>query len=202
MGRPARIDRDQVLTGALALADEEGLDALTMSALAERLGVTTMALYRHVTNKADLLDGVVELLLTEFPPPPSDLPWPERLASLATEIRISARRHPSVFPLLLQRPAATAEARRTRNTVNQALREAGVPDERIAQVERLVSTAILGFAVSEVAGRFRNQSRRQLDMDFAVLQGLLADFIQSQRQRGVRENSAPNIAPEPRQIDG
>ena len=67
MGRPARIDRGQVLAEALALADEEGLEALTMTALAERLGVTPMALYRHVANKADLLDGVVEVLLTEFP---------------------------------------------------------------------------------------------------------------------------------------
>jgi AcrR family transcriptional regulator len=58
-----------------------------MGAAAERLGVTPMALYRHVANKADLLDGVVELLLTEFQPPPSELPWPERLATLAGNIR-------------------------------------------------------------------------------------------------------------------
>jgi len=166
--------------GALALADEEGLDALTMSALAERLGVTPMALYRHVANKADLLDGVVELLLTEFPPPPSELPWPERLATLSGNIRESARRHPSVFPLLLQRPAATAQARRTRQGVYVALEDAGVPTDRIALVERLISTAILGFAVSEVGGRFRNRSRRQLDLDFEVLQTVLGRFIESE----------------------
>lgn len=183
MGRSARINRDQVLAGALALADEEGLGALTMSALAERLGVSTMAVYRHVTNKEDLLDGVVELLLTEFPSP-TDRPWPERLASLAADIRRTARRHPTVFPLLLQRPATTTQARRTRNAVNHALDEAGVPEDRIAQVERLVSTAILGFAVSEVAGRFRYQSRRQLDADFEALQALLADFIESQSRGG------------------
>jgi len=194
MGRPARIDRAQVLAGALALADERGIDALTMGAVAERVGVSTMALYRHVANKADLLDGVVELLLTEFPPPPSDRPWQERLASLAANIRTSARRHPSVFPLLLQRPAITAQARITRNVVNQALGEAGVPEDRIPQVERLVSTAVLGFAVSEVAGRFRSQSRRQLDNDFHVLQGLLAGFIESQGLGGVREGSAPNVS--------
>ena len=62
-----------------------------------------------------------------------------------------------------------------------ALLEAGVPEERTNQVERLVSTAILGFAVSEVAGRFRDHTRRQLDADFKVLQTLLAAFIQSQR---------------------
>ncbi len=151
-----------------------------MAGLAERLGVTPMALYRHVANKADLLDGVAELLLTEFPVPPSVLPWPERLSALAANIRASARRHPSAFPLLLERPATTVEARRTRQAVYVALVEAGVPENRTAQVERLVSTAILGFAVSEVAGRFSNHTRRQLDADFEVLETLLAAFIESQ----------------------
>ncbi len=151
-----------------------------MGAVAERLDVTPMALYRHVANKADLLDGIVELLLTEFPSPPSELPWPDRLAALAGNIRASARRHPSVFPLLLQRPANTDEARRTRQGVYAALESAGIAPDRVAQVERLVSTAILGFAVSEVGGRFRSHSRRQLDEDFEALQKLLGRFIESE----------------------
>ncbi len=163
------------------MADEQGLDAVTMAGLSERLGVTPMAIYRHVANKSDLLDGVVELLLTEFPPLASERPWPERLSTLAANIRASAHRHPTVFPLLLQRPATTAEARRTRQAFYAAIGQAGVPEERAAQVERLVSTAVLGFAVSEAAGRFREHTRRQLDADFEVLQTLLGAFIQSQR---------------------
>jgi AcrR family transcriptional regulator len=180
MGRPARIDRAQVLAAALALADELGLEALTMARLAERLGVTPMALYRHVANKAGLLDGVVELLLTEFPPPPEELSWPDRLTMLAGHIRASARRHPTVFPLLLQRPAATPEALRTRDAVYQALGEAGVPENRVAQVERLVSTAVLGFAVSEATGRFRHHPGGQIDADFDALRGLLRQFIETE----------------------
>lgn len=177
MGRPARIERGEVLAAGLAIADDHGLDALTMAAVAERLKVTPMALYRHVANKADLLDGIVELILTEFSPPTSDLPWDERLSSFADSIRASARRHPAVFPLLLQRPATTSRARQVRSSVYSALRDAGVSDERVAQTERLISTAILGFAVSEAAGRFRNHSRRQLDADFDRLRALLGQFI-------------------------
>jgi AcrR family transcriptional regulator len=151
-----------------------------MARVAGRLSVTPMALYRHVANKADLLDGLVEVLLTEFPPPSAGLSWAERLSAIAGNIRASSRRHPSVFPLLLQRPATTASSRQTRDAVCRALGDAGVPDGRVAQVERLVSTAILGFAVSEAAGRFRNHSRRQLDADFAALQGLLARFIEAE----------------------
>jgi len=179
LGRLPRIDRDQVLKEAMALADEQGLDTLSMSAVAGRLGVTAMALYRHVGSKAELLDGLVEVLLTDFPPPPADLAWPQRLSFLATEICASARRHPGVFPLLLRRSAATKLARRTREAVYAALREAGVAEDRVAQTERLLSTAILGFAASEAAGRFRGYSRRQLDADFEQLQDMLGDFVRS-----------------------
>ena len=172
-----------MLAAALAFADEHGLAALTMGAVAERLGVTPMALYRHVAGKAGLLDGMVELLLTEFPPPPADLPWPGRLAALAASIRESARRHPSVFPLVLQRPAATPQALRAREGVYAALRQAGLPESQVPQAERLLSTAILGFAVSEATGRFRNHTRRQLDADFSALQHLLGGYIQAQAQR-------------------
>ena len=83
MGRPAQIDRSAVLAASLELADEQGLPAVTMQAVADRLGVTPMALYRHVANKADLLDGVVERILWEVPLPDPSEPWPDRLASLA-----------------------------------------------------------------------------------------------------------------------
>ena len=196
MGRPSLIDRTSVLAAGLAIVDERGLDAVTMGAVATRLKVTPMALYRHVANKAGLLDGIVEVLLTEFPLPPVG-PWAVRLTGLADAIRGSAQRHPSVFPLLLQRPATTPRARRARNSVYSALKEAGVEEARIKQTERLISTTILGFAASEAAGRFRNHSRRQLDADFAVLKELLGRFIESESQIVRDERSAPNTRSAP-----
>lgn len=60
--------REEILDTALALADERGLEAVSMRALADRLGVTPMALYRHVDSKAALLDGLVGRLLAAFLP--------------------------------------------------------------------------------------------------------------------------------------
>jgi len=181
VGRPARIDRAAVLSEALALADEQGLDAVTMAALARRLKVTAMALYRHVANKADLLDGLVEQLLAQAVRPASELPWQERLTAYAIDLRRTARRHPTVFPLLLQRPAATAQARQTRDAICHALADAGVPEEHTPQLQRLLSTAVLGFALSEIAGRFEGQTPQQIDADFQLLLELLLALIQSQR---------------------
>jgi len=178
MGRPPRIDRIAVLDAALALADEAGLGAVTMQAVAAELDVTPMALYRHIANKADLLDGMVERVLTEFPPPPEGLTWSERLSTMAHSIRRSAHRHPGVFPLLLQRPAATSQSLQIRDDVYRAYEEAGIPSDRVHQTERLVSSALLGFVVSEVAGRFQNHSPQVLDGDFERLLQLLARFIE------------------------
>ena len=168
MGRAPQISREAVLAAALRLADEQGLDAVTMHAVAKRLGVTPMALYRHVDDKNALLDGLVELLLTEQPRPRGGR-WDERLVALAAGIRETARRHPAVFPLLLTRPAVTPAARAARDAVQSALREGGLPETEAARAERLISTAVLGFAVSEAAGRFRQHEQSVIDADFAEL---------------------------------
>jgi len=168
VGRAPQISRAAVLAAALRLADEQGLEAVTMHAVAKRLRVTPMALYRHVDDKNALLDGLVELLLTEQPLS-RDGRWDDRLAALAAGIRDTARRHPAVFPLLLTRPAVTPAARVVRDAVQSALRDGGLPETEVARAERLISTAVLGFAVSEAAGRFRQHDQSVIDADFAEL---------------------------------
>src|SRR6185369_2318541 len=143
LGRAPQISRESVLAAALRLADEQGLDAVTMHAVAKRLRVTPMALYRHVDDKNALLDGLVEVLLGECPLPPAGMPWDERLTALAAGIRDTALRHPAAFPLLLTRPAVTPAARVARDAVHAALRDGGVPEAHVARTERLISTAVL-----------------------------------------------------------
>jgi AcrR family transcriptional regulator len=179
MARPAQIDRAAVLTASLAIADEHGLAAVTMAAVARRLDVTAMALYRHVANKADLLDGLVEGLLTEFALPDQDLSWDERLAAIGTAIRASARRHPDVFALLLSRPANTPAARGARDVVYDALRAAGLPADEVPRAERLISTMVLGFALSESSGRFAGRRDAEIDADYAVLEDVIRAFVEA-----------------------
>ncbi len=189
MGRPPQIDRQSVLAASLQLADEGGLAAVTMQAVADRVGVTPMALYRHVTNKADLLDGVVESLLADVPAPDASLEPVERLQAMARGVRQAARRHPTVFPLLLQRPATTPGARRAREAVYAALRELGLSPEDVPRVERLVSTLMLGFAASEVSGRFASSSAESLDADFAALGDWVGMLLADRAAVGVRSGS-------------
>lgn len=169
MGRPARIGRAAILDAALELADREGLDAVTMHAIARRMNVSTMALYRHMDGKDALLDGLVERLLTAFPVQRARQPGGQWLTAMASGIREVARRHPAVFPLLLTRPAVTPAAQRVRDAVVAALQDTGLTDTAARRAERLLSTAVLGFAASEAAGRFRSHDQAVIDQDFAEL---------------------------------
>ena len=144
-----------MLDAAVAIADEQGLDAVSMRALAERVGVTPMALYRHVEDKAALLDGIVgRLLAALLPSAAEDRPWDERLSALAHACRALTGRHPWAAQLLFSRPAVTPDAVRAIDIIYTALIEAGVPERDVPRLERLISTFVLGFAASEASGRF------------------------------------------------
>ena len=81
-----RIDRAAVVARALAIADRDGLPAVSMRTLAHELGVAPMALYRHVSDKEDLLDALIEALLTEIELPAPSSDWRRDLRALALSL--------------------------------------------------------------------------------------------------------------------
>src|SRR5438270_2408762 len=102
------LTRERVCEAALALVDEEGLDALSMRRLGTRLHVEAMSLYRHVRDKADLLDAlhaaVLGDLAAELRPQAGPTDWRELLARLARALRKALLAHPKVVPLFATRP--------------------------------------------------------------------------------------------------
>jgi AcrR family transcriptional regulator len=146
--------RAEILDTALTITGESGLDALSMRGLAARIGVTPMALYRYFRDKDDVLHGMVGRMLSEIDLPDPALPWRERLSAMVRAVRAVAARHPAAFPLLLTRPAVTVEALRVVEALYAVLLEAGVPQVRVVRAEQVLSTMVLGLALSEVSGRF------------------------------------------------
>jgi AcrR family transcriptional regulator len=105
------LTREQVLTAALEIIDESGVDALTMRRLGNALDRNPMAIYRHAADKDALLDGVVELVLSDFvvpSEPDSDggQDWEDALRRTAQAFRRIALAHPHVVPLLVLRSAS------------------------------------------------------------------------------------------------
>ena len=145
--------RRLILDQALALVDERGLAAMSMRAVAERVGLTSMALYPYVGGKDALLDGLVDLLHQELGSAVvEDHDWQRRLFALGRAVRQLAHAHPGAFPLLLNRSAAGASASWLTAALRGILHDAGVPGDRIPRVARMICAFLLGYATGEITG--------------------------------------------------
>lgn len=151
--------RDEIVDAAMTLAREKGLGAVSMRAVAGRLELTPMALYGYFRGKDDLLDAIVGRLLGLLPEPDPGAPPLERLSLLAGGVRVLAKEHPAVVTLLFTRPSVTEDAVVAVDRIYQALLDAGVPDAHVARLERLLTTFVLGFVISETQGRFSDGHR-------------------------------------------
>lgn len=94
MPRREPVSRQRALAAAVDLADAEGIDAVSMRRLAERLGVVPMALYKHVANKDDLLGGMVDTIIGEYATPDLDLEWAAAVRARILSARTVLLRHP------------------------------------------------------------------------------------------------------------
>jgi AcrR family transcriptional regulator len=166
--------RQEILDAALELADDKGLEAVSMRALAERTGVTPMALYPHVGSKSALLDGmlgrVIGRMVADEGPPDSGADWRERLRLLMRGARQLAHRHPWAAALAFSRPSVTADSAGGVDLFYTTLLDAGVTPAGVPRLERLVTTLALGFGASEVGGRFARE-----EPDVRARRGLLGD---------------------------
>jgi AcrR family transcriptional regulator len=88
-----RLNRDRVLQAAVALADEIGIGPLSMRRLAQELDVVPMALYKHVAHKAELLDGMVDVIIAEIDPPAAGLGWKDVVRGRILSARTVLQRH-------------------------------------------------------------------------------------------------------------
>ena len=153
--------RADILDIAVTLADERGLAAVSMRAIAERVGVTPMALYPYIGSKTALLDAMLGHLLGQLQPPGAEAgaadeagTWRERLGAIARAARAVVTAHPWAAELVFARPAVTPDSVRTVDLLYTALLEAGVPAGEVPRLERMLSTVVIGFAASEAGGRF------------------------------------------------
>src|SRR5205085_3806975 len=95
--RPKRrvpLSRVRVLRAAFDRTDKDGLEALSMRKLAQELGVEAMSLYRHVRNKGDIVDGMVDLVFGEIGLPETDVDWKVAMRQRAMSARDVLARHP------------------------------------------------------------------------------------------------------------
>jgi AcrR family transcriptional regulator len=158
----ARLSPEQVAAAALELLDRDGLEALSMRRLADRLGVGTMTLYGYFRSKDELLDAVVDAAVAQRKPFTFDGTWQEQIRRLMQGSRRNLGRHPGLVKVRADRPVLQPEALRFAETGMTILRGAGFSRRDAARAFRLLFTYVFGyvsFSPDETADRARRDSR-------------------------------------------
>jgi AcrR family transcriptional regulator len=158
--RRRRLDRASVIEAARDLLDEEGIEAFSMSRLGDRLGVTAMALYRHVADRADLERAVAELVLADLGGKPAALEhWPEAVATWMGRVRDHWRRHPWLGRLLGDRTELSPPWLAALDRLARILEDARFPPDVVARELIRISRATAGTVMLENAAPLVHSSR-------------------------------------------
>ena len=157
-GRPKAGDeilsRPRILAAALAIVDAEGVDALSMRRLAHALGVDPMAVYRHLPDKAAVIDGVVETVFAEFRVPTvAGQSWQDDVRAFAAAYRALVHAHPALMVYLITHTEASAPAALAAGEfLHAALARTPLSPRQIVHAANTIVDYLNGYALGESTG--------------------------------------------------
>ena len=196
--RRRALTRDRVVAEALAIISAGGAAALSMRALAARLGVVPAALYRHVRSKEQLYDLVLDRVLAEVDCQADPaLPWTGQVTALARRLRAVLEDHPGIAALLKTRDPISPASLALAEAFLAPLHAAGLPGRQAALAFRLIYDYTLGFALSDPTspGEQRVQDTATRAELHAFLRSLPARPVpRTSRRRRIRLGRRPRPA--------
>jgi len=145
------LTRERVLKAAVDVADREGLGALTMRRLGAELGVEAMSLYKHVTNKEEVLDGIIELVVGDIETPREVADWKEAMRRRAISARAVLGRHSWAIGLLEARGSKGPTVLRYLDAILGNLRSAGFSLENAVHAFWLIDSFVYGHVIQETS---------------------------------------------------
>ncbi|MFC4856371.1 TetR/AcrR family transcriptional regulator [Actinophytocola glycyrrhizae] len=152
MPRPRSLTPDRLATATLAVIDRDGLDALTMRAVAKELGMATMSLYRYVTDRDELERLVADHVLStvNLTVPPGD--WQERITELLSRMRSAVLAHAAVVPLLLRHRHSVPSSLVLIEATLAILTDAGFAGQQRVIAQRTIVAFLFGMLQNEHHG--------------------------------------------------
>lgn len=148
-GRPP-VPKERIVAAALKIVDEEGAEALSLRVLAQRLDSSTATLYRHFSNRAELINHVIDHTFGRVPVQADELrslDWDEACRAMATWMFENLRSHPNVAPLLLAQAPTGPNAMALREVALQVLLDAGFSPPVAIRCYATLARFVLGFAI-------------------------------------------------------
>ena len=143
--RRARLNRDRVLDAAVVLADEIGIDALSMRRLAQELEVVPMALYKHIADKEGLVDGMVETIIREIGPPVLDAEWKSAIRLRVLSARSELQRHPWARQAIESRTSPTPAVMEYQDSIAKIFLAGGFTPDLAHHVMHVLGGRMWGF---------------------------------------------------------
>lgn len=141
--------RGQLLRAAIDLADKGGIEFVSMRKLSQELGGAPMSLYNHVSNKEDLLDGMIDAVFAEIELPNGEQGWKTAMRRRAVSVRAALTRHPWAIALMQSRRTPGPATLRHHDAVLGCLRDAGFSLPLAAHAFAALDSYIYGFAMQE-----------------------------------------------------
>ena len=141
--------RGQLLHAAVDLADKAGIESVSMRKLSQELGGAPMSLYNHVSNKEDLIDGMIDAVFAEIELPTGEQGWKTAMRRRAVSVRAVLSRHPWAIALMQSRRTPGPATLRHHDAVLGCLRDAGFSLQLAAHAFAALDSYIYGFALQE-----------------------------------------------------
>ena len=149
------LSRERVLRAAFDRTDKDGIESLSMRKLAQELGVEAMSLYRHVRNKGEIVDGMVDLVFGEIGLPPPGVDWKTAMRQRAISAREVLARHPWAIGLMESRSTPGPATLQHHDAMIGCLREAGFSIAMAAHAYSVLDSYIYGFALQQASLPFK-----------------------------------------------
>ncbi len=144
--RRAPLSRGRVLRAAVALADVGGIESLSMRKLAEDLGVVPMALYKHVANKEELLDGMIDVVVGEIDPPAAGTEWKSAARQRILSARQALLRHPWASFVIESKKTPTPMVLEYMDSMIGLCRAGGFSVNLTHHVMHVIGSRVMGFS--------------------------------------------------------
>lgn len=139
------LSKERVLRAAIDLADRGGIESLSMRKLGQELGVEAMSLYNHVANKEDILDGMVDVIVSEIDPPPTDVDWRTGMRLRSISAREVLLRHGWAAGVIESRTRITPTMMIYMNSVLGTFRDGGFSVDLTHHAVHALGSRMFGF---------------------------------------------------------
>lgn len=163
--RRSLLSTEGVLRAAIEIADEGGIESLSMRKLGQALGVEAMSLYNHVANKDEILNRIGDLVVSEIEIPAEDLDWKTAMRRRANSAHEVFLRHPWVTTLIESQISMSPERLRYFDGTIGSLRRGGFSVELAYNAFLALDSFIYGFAFHEVSWQFKPEERQEVAAD-------------------------------------